>query len=55
MPLLPLALRLGVTAGYLRGWVDEVVQYVYTRLASIHGVLLIVAAVCLSLFIIDKN
>ncbi|NBY67948.1 MAG: hypothetical protein EBQ58_03730 [Betaproteobacteria bacterium] len=26
--VLPLALLLGVTAGYLRGWVDEVIQYV---------------------------
>ena len=39
--VLPLALALGVAAGYFRGWVDEVIQYVYTLLASIPDVLLI--------------
>jgi len=32
---LPLALLLGIAAGYLRGWVDDVIQYVYTVLSSI--------------------
>ena len=32
-------------AGYFRGWVDDVIQYVYTTLNSIPGVLLIAAAV----------
>jgi len=45
--VLPLALLLGVMAGYLRGWVDEVIQYVYTLLASIPDVLLIAASVLL--------
>ncbi len=43
--MLPFALSLGVAAGYFRGWVDDVVQYVYTTLSSIPGVLLIAAAV----------
>jgi peptide/nickel transport system permease protein len=43
--MLPFALLFGIMAGYLRGWVDDVVQYVYTTLSSIPGVLLIVAAV----------
>lgn len=43
--MLPFALLLGIMAGYLRGWVDDVVQYVYTTLNSIPGVLLIAAAI----------
>lgn len=41
---LPLALALGILAGYSRGWLDDVIQYVYTTLNSIPGVLLIAAA-----------
>lgn len=41
---LPLALLLGVTAGYFRGWIDDLIQYCYTTLSSIPGVLLIAAA-----------
>ncbi len=43
--MLPFAVLLGIMAGYLRGWVDDVVQYLYTTLSSIPGVLLIAAAV----------
>jgi peptide/nickel transport system permease protein len=43
--MLPFALLFGIMAGYLRGWVDDVVQYVYTTLSSIPGVLLIAGAV----------
>ncbi len=53
--VLPLALLLGVSAGYLRGWVDELIQYVYTLLASIPDVLLIAASVLLLQVFIDKN
>lgn len=53
--VLPLALALGVTAGYLRGWVDEVIQYIYTLLASIPDVLLIAASVLMLQVFIDKN
>ncbi|SMF97045.1 peptide/nickel transport system permease protein [Methylomagnum ishizawai] len=41
---LPLALGFGILAGYFRGWVDDVIQYLYTTLNSIPGVLLIAAA-----------
>lgn len=44
---LPFALLLGVAAGYFRGRVDDVVQYLYTTLSSIPGVLLIAAAALL--------
>jgi peptide/nickel transport system permease protein len=43
--MLPFAVLLGIMAGYLRGWVDDVIQYLYTTLNSIPGVLLIAAAV----------
>jgi peptide/nickel transport system permease protein len=41
--MLPFALFLGIAAGYFRGWVDDVIQYIYTVLSSIPGVLLIAA------------
>ncbi len=43
--MMPLALSLGVASGYLGGRVDDVIQYVYTTLSSIPGVLLITASV----------
>ena len=43
--MLPFALVLGIMAGYFRGWVDDIIQYLYTTLSSIPGVLLIAAAV----------
>lgn len=44
---LPLAVGLGVAAGYFGGRVDDLVQYLYTTLNAIPGVLLIAAAVLL--------
>jgi peptide/nickel transport system permease protein len=52
---LPIALGLGIAAGYLRGWVDEVITYVYTVINSIPYVLLIAAAVLILLIFIDSN
>ncbi|RUM93341.1 MAG: ABC transporter permease [Thiomicrospira sp.] len=43
--MLPLSITLGISAGLFRGWVDDVIQYIYTTLNSIPGVLLIAAAV----------
>lgn len=45
--MLPAAVLLGIMAGYFRGWVDDVIQYLYTTLNSIPGVLLIAAAILL--------
>jgi len=39
----PLGALLGVLAGYFRGWVDDIVQYIYSTLASIPEILLLVA------------
>ncbi|RMH14968.1 MAG: ABC transporter permease [Gammaproteobacteria bacterium] len=43
--MLPFAISLGLLAGYFRGWVDDVIQYLYTTLSSIPGVLLIAASI----------
>jgi peptide/nickel transport system permease protein len=43
--MLPFALILGMLAGYFRGWVDDLIQYAYTTLSSIPGVLLISATI----------
>jgi peptide/nickel transport system permease protein len=43
--MLPFAIVLGIMAGYFLGWVDDVIQYLYTTLSSIPGVLLIAAAI----------
>jgi len=43
--MLPFALMMGVMAGYFGGWVDDVIQYFYTTLSSIPGVLLIAAGI----------
>ncbi|HEY9398104.1 MAG TPA: ABC transporter permease [Burkholderiales bacterium] len=53
--MLPLAILLGIMAGYFKGWVDDVVQYIYTTLNSIPGVLLIAAAVLMMQVYIDKH
>lgn len=43
--MLPAAIVLGIMAGYFGGWVDDLIQYLYTTLNSIPGVLLIAAAI----------
>ncbi len=52
---LPLALFLGVAAGYFSGWIDDVIQYIYTVLSSIPSVLLIAAAVLMMQVTIDTH
>ncbi len=53
--MLPFALLLGIMAGYFRGWVDDAIQYVYTTLSSIPGVLLIAAAVLMMQVYIETH
>ncbi|MDH3561038.1 MAG: ABC transporter permease [Gammaproteobacteria bacterium] len=43
--MLPFAILMGILAGYARGWIDDLIQYLYTTLNSIPGVLLIAAAI----------
>ena len=52
---LPFALTLGIAAGYFRGWVDDVIQYVYTTISSIPSVLLIAASVLMVQVFLDKH
>jgi peptide/nickel transport system permease protein len=52
---LPLAVGFGILAGYFRGWVDEVIQYLYTVLSSVPNVLLIAACVLMVQVFIDQN
>jgi peptide/nickel transport system permease protein len=53
--LLPVGVALGIAAGYFKGWIDDAIQYVYTTLNSIPGVLLIAAAVLMMQVVIDRN
>jgi peptide/nickel transport system permease protein len=52
---LPLAVSLGLLAGYFKGIVDEVIQYLYTVLSSVPNVLLIAACVLMVQVFLDKN
>lgn len=53
--MLPAAVFLGLLAGYAGGWIDDVIQYLYTTLNSIPGVLLIAAAVLMMQVAIDTH
>jgi len=53
--MLPFALVLGIAAGYFGGWIDDAIQYLYTTLNSIPGVLLIAAAVLMMQVYIDTH
>lgn len=53
--MLPAAVFLGILAGYAGGWIDDVIQYLYTTLNSIPGVLLIAAAVLMMQVVIDTH
>jgi peptide/nickel transport system permease protein len=43
--MLPFAIGLGIIAGYFGGKTDDVIQYIYTTISSIPGILLIAASV----------
>jgi peptide/nickel transport system permease protein len=53
--LLPVGIAAGISAGYFRGWVDDAIQYVYTTLNSIPGVLLIAASVLMVQVYVDTH
>ncbi len=52
--MLPFAILMGTMAGFFGGWIDDIIQYIYTTLNSVPGVLLIAASV-LSLQIFIAN
>jgi peptide/nickel transport system ATP-binding protein len=53
--MLPPALIFGISAGYFKGWIDDLIQYIYTTLTSIPGVLLIGACVLMMQVYIDAH
>lgn len=53
--MLPLGATVGIMAGYFKGWVDDLIQYAYTTLNSIPGVLLIAASVLMMQLYIDTH
>lgn len=54
--MLPVAILGGMTAGYFRGWVDDVIQYIYSTINAIPSVLLIAAAaLVLQLYIMQHE
>jgi len=53
--LLPAGIAAGIAAGYFKGWVDDLIQYVYTTLNSIPGVLLIAASVLMVQVYVDTH
>jgi peptide/nickel transport system permease protein len=52
---LPLAIAFGLLAGYFKGWVDDIIQYLYTVLSSIPPILLVAAFVLLVNVYLDQN
>ncbi|HWT53623.1 MAG TPA: ABC transporter permease, partial [Rhodocyclaceae bacterium] len=55
LSMLPAALLLGIVAGYRGGWIDDAIQYLYTVLNSIPGVLLIAASILMMQVVIDTH
>lgn len=53
--MLPFAVLLGIMAGYFRGWIDDLIQYLYTTLNSIPSVLLIAAAILILQVYLDRH
>lgn len=43
--MLPFAVLFGIMAGFFQGWIDDLIQYIYTTLNSIPSVLLIAASI----------
>jgi peptide/nickel transport system permease protein len=52
---LPLGVLLGIAAGYFKGWIDDIITYVYTTINSIPSVLLIAASVLMMQGYIERN
>ncbi|PIZ03885.1 MAG: peptide ABC transporter permease [Gammaproteobacteria bacterium CG_4_10_14_0_8_um_filter_38_16] len=53
--MLPFALFFGTIAGYFGGFIDDVIQYLYTTLSSIPGVLLITAMILVMQVVISNH
>ena len=55
LAMLPPALVFGISAGYFKGRTDDIIQYIYTTLTSIPGVLLIAACVLMMQVYLDTH
>lgn len=55
LAMLPPAIGFGIAAGYFKGWVDDIIQYIYTTMTSIPGVLLIAASVLMMQVYMDTH
>ncbi|MCL2655944.1 MAG: ABC transporter permease [Betaproteobacteria bacterium] len=53
--VLPLGIGLGLAAGYFGGWIDDLIQYLYTVISSIPYVLLIAAAALMMQLVIEQH
>lgn len=53
--ILPFAVTLGISAGYFKGKIDDVIQYIYTTLSAIPSVLLIAAMVLILDIALTQN
>lgn len=53
--MIPFAILFGIAAGYFGGWIDDAIQYIYTTLNSIPGVLLVAASVLMMQVFIDRH
>jgi len=53
--MLPFAIMMGLMAGYFKGWIDDIIQYLYTTLSSIPGILLIASAVLMLQVYMDTH
>lgn len=55
LAMLPPAIGCGIAAGYFKGRIDDAIQYVYTTLTSIPGVLLVAACALMMQVYIDSH
>ncbi|OZI54437.1 ABC transporter permease [Bordetella genomosp. 4] len=55
LAMLPPAIGFGLAAGYFKGKVDDAIQYIYTTLTSIPGVLLVAACALMMQVYIDTH
>lgn len=53
--MLPFAIIMGIASGYARGIVDDIIQFIYTTLNSIPGVLLIASVILMLQVYLDNN
>ena len=55
LAMLPPAIVFGISAGYFKGKVDDAIQYLYTTITSIPGVLLVAACALMMQVYIDNH